>query len=112
MTVNQPRSESKRSVSLEIYDGYEMGKGGLPFGHCRVFHVELKIDGKTICRSEDAASRLKELVRKFGKPIGNSVNLKWDPSYRHAYRQEFELPGYLTAERIEAEIPSEPIRLI
>jgi len=112
MPKTAAKKKKTQEVELSWYEGYDLTGGGPPFGHVRVFRVELTIKKKSIVRNEFAGSRLKALIETKGRAIGEPKVLPWNKDYRSGRVQKFKLPSLLTAEQIEKEIPYESVTLL
>jgi hypothetical protein len=102
----KPNLRKKRKVNLYVYYNYDVGGGGLPFGHQREFRVELEIAKVTLVRHRAEARELKSLVEKRGAPIGKRKSFPRDKGYSpSSYSRQYLLPTNHTVRSLEARIP-------
>jgi hypothetical protein len=108
---NGKDGDGKEAV-LTVYDDYDVGGGGLPFGHVRAFRVDLKIKGaeENIVRYKNAGYKLLNKITTAGVPVSDKKSLPSDKDYStKSYEQLFMLPNSLTQKQIESEIPYESV---
>lgn len=99
----------KINVVMGVYENYDLTGGGPPFGHVRTFRAELSFGKKKIVRYGNAGQDLVALVKKKGKPIGDSKSLPPGRDYSSGYKQKYLISAVLAPEKIEQLIPFENV---
>lgn len=102
------KSKKDKEAILSVFYDYDLTGGGLPFGHVRVLHVELKIDDETIVRNRYSGEELKNFVEKSGTPQGKKESFPYDKDYSsQSYKRKYLLPSSLTVAKIEKAVLEE-----